>query len=765
MANRSVTTGAKSLHSRVGTLTKRYRSTHLSFEARLSDAIIAAHKTDSGKSGLRSSMGHIYSLENLGSDQILQAEATDVAVQDAIASAITDAAADENEANEFIADLNPAQVDAAVIAASAFGGQDHAFESFRNYSTAVERPPVISTEHVTVNVQDFGTGFGYTEKSKYAQEAFDSRNLTAFVGDTVTFNLQAARQRPFGEALYPTITLTPDQTGLDLTIRRTMVLNAKRHEYSGKFTDFNRRNIIDTLVDHTVLADQSTRIVPNYDASNPESVANFAVGLTPVDYKVADGVVIKTAPLRPNTIIDLVGIGQNPIVNAGGQLGQNDAIDNAAWLDSITVELGDAAGTLKDTFDFNVRGLAHTQFIKTPNGGAKRIAVNFESEDLILTAATKNYDKAVSPALAFLNTAPYNTYVIKLSVLVTANLDIETGKLQMIAGTAGIASVLEPDGDAGLKAVEDATILADIQAKLGGRTSNVNGYRVETSYSNINRREAGIFINVYEERTLYVVPLGAPITLQTPVTNTRTNADMAAPIAAARARNENNAVTQLLKFYDQLNSIKPLLSYGSRRCKSPNIEGVGHAVVYPYVDTVDCDLTKTVQGVKSSERMLDVAATLTNTIRDLSYRMWIQSYYQAAAENYGGQVTKPTLIIATDPEIERHLMDIGDTRLAGIYFDYQVVSTLDLRMRGKIVLAFQRPTSGRADPLAFGCMAFIPELVTTLNVDRQGQTSRETMVQPRVLHVNTCPVMGMINVTGIRPAVTGKVTVPMTLTA
>ena len=84
-------------------------------------------------------------------------------------------------------------------------------------------------------------------------------------------------------------------------------------------------------------------------------------------------------------------------------------------------------------------------------------------------------------------------------------------------------------------------------------------------------------------------------------------------------------------------------------------------------------------------------------------------------------------------------------------------------MRGKIVLAFQRPSTGRADPLAFGCMAFIPELVTTLNTSREGQLSRETMVQPRSLHINTCPIMGMINVTGIRAAVTGRVSVPMNL--
>lgn len=762
----SITTGAKTLSSRVGSTTRRAANAALSLEQRIAQNINAAHQADIDRTGWRST--HLGALIDLQSLDVNSPGATDVnlaetsivdGIQDAIVTAGTEAGAD---GQALVDDLTTAQVDAALISASAFGTQENALENFRLAAENVTRPSQSSTEWSRTNVQDFGTGFGYSENSVYASEAYDARNLTAFVGDTVTFNLQAARQRPFGEALYPTITLTPDQTGLDLTIRRTMILNAKRHAYTGKFEDFNRRNIIDALADHTVLGDQSNKIIPCYDDASQESMDHFGAGLAPKEVEIAPGVKVKTAPLRPGVTIGLTGIGQNPIVNAGGQLNQTDAIDQAVWLNSLVIRLGDSGNTLADNFEFNVRGLADTMFLKSPNMGAKNIQLNFVTEDLHLSAVTKAYGDVAAPALAFMATAPFDKYVVKLAINVSANLDIETGKLNLISGKAGIADVLEPDGESGMKKVEDAGRLATVRTNLGG-LGDLVGYTLDASYSNVNRRNAGIFINVYEERTLYVVPLGSPITLQTPATNTRTNADMAAPIAAARARNENNAVTQLFKFYDQLKNIKALLSYGSERCKSPRIEGMGHTVVYPYVEDVTCDLTKQAQGLKSSERMLDVAATLTNTIRDLSYNMWIKSFYQAAAENYGGQVVKPTLIIATDPEIERHLMDLGDTRLAGIYFDYQVVSTLDLRMRGKIVLAFQRPSTGRADPLAFGCMAFIPELVTTITQPREGSTSRETMVQQRTLHVNTCPIMGMITVKGIRPAVTGRLDVPMNM--
>lgn len=754
-----------SLSKRVGATTRRLGLANASFEGRLAQAISSMHMSDKAKSSWQSDRGHLISgvasIESMNPETVAIITNADTEVIDDIGAAIIEAATSPEEGNAIINDLTPAQVDAAAISAAAFGGQQGALENFRTLAQSVSKPQATVDDWSRTSVVNPGTGFGYTETSMYSAEAYDARNLTAFIGDTVTFNLHAARQRDFGEAFYPTITLTPDQTGLDLTIRRTMILNAKRHEYNGTFTDFNRRNIIDALLDSSVLADGSTDIIPNYLDGDVKNNALFGKGLTPTEYTFAEGVKIKTAPLRPNTEISLIGIGQNVAINAGGQLNQTDAIDQAVWLKSLVFRLGTSEAAA-DNFEFDLSGLADTMFLKGPNGNRQRISLNFFSEDIVLNAATKNYDGQKSTALDFMQVAPYNQLQVRLSIQANANLDLETGRCNLVSGNVGIASILEPDGANGMRDVTAENIIADIRTKLLG-VDEVVGYRVKATYSNVNRRNAGIFINVFEERTLYVVPLGAPITLQTPLTGTRTNADMAAPIAAARARNENNAVTQLLKFYEQLNAIKPLLSYGTRRCKAPRIEGIGHTVVYPFVDNVSVDLTRNAQGVKSSERQADVAATLTNTIRDLSYNMWIKSGWQAAAETIGANVVKPTLIIGTDPEIERHLMDVGDTRLAGIYFTYKVVSTLDLRMRGKIVLAFQVPSTGRANPLAFGCMAYIPELVTTLQQPREGANSRETMVQPRTLHVNTCPIMGMIEVKGIRPAVTGTLAVPMNM--
>ena len=77
-----------------------------------------------------------------------------------------------------------------------------------------------------------------------------------------------------------------------------------------------------------------------------------------------------------------------------------------------------------------------------------------------------------------------------------------------------------------------------------------------------------------------------------------------------------------------------------------------------------------------------------------------------------------------------------------------------MRMRDKIVLTFVRGESNGPDALAFGAHAWIPELASTVTVNRNGATNKESQVQPRNRHVNNLPVMAMINVVKLKEALT-----------
>lgn len=697
------------------------------------------------KTRLASAKGLSFSNESFGSRF---ASLEDGAITDAAAADISqaeeelipeiDGAVDEALGEEY--EPTDAQVDAAsVVALSQEGLQDYFKRRLLTAAKGGDGVQVIGAP----------SGFGYMD---IATEAFDARSLNDYFSQSVAFNFGAARQLEFGETLYPTMVLTPDQTGFDLSIRRPMVMNPVRHKLTGRHEDYARRNLIDAFIDHTVLADDSTKIVPVYTAEN---AAYFAAGVTPIATK-ANGVEYQTAPYATGKTLNVKNLMQNAALLATGQADHNDSIDQRANLTHVWLKFGDAG---ENIVPINVSGLRYTQFNLESQGNSRALQCHFRSDDILVNKDTLAQNGAAAPVAAFFTGAREGNYV-RLTVDGVISLNVEDGRFSAQITRGEIHSVWTRDAvTGGQVVVDDATELTAVTAEFGDIA--VIGVDVLMTRSNLNRRQEGLIGTIYEEIIRYVVPLGMPITIQTPVTNTRTDSDVSLAVSMARARNENNAVTQLLRFEEQLKAIKPLLDPRDRSVATPCIEGIGQTVVYPFFDESELNLSVQTAGLRSFERQEDVSSAIVNQIREIAYRMHLDSGWELAAEAAGDTSSKPLLIIATDPQIHRHLMVTGDTRLAGIYFDYKVVSTMDARVRDKIYLTLTRPNPGHPHPLLFGAMAWIPELITSLVQPRNGGTTKETMVQPRSLHVNFCPLLAVIKVTGLKDAVTGRLPVSM----
>lgn len=692
-----------------------------------------------------------FSNENFGTrfasledgSEIDAAFATDIESAEGEAVAEIEAAVDESLGEDY--ESTDAQVDAAAVVTLS---QENLEKYFNRRLNTVAK----GGDGVTVIAAP--SGFGYMD---IATEAFDARNLDKFFSQSVAFNFGAARQLEFGETLYPTMVLTPEQTGFDLTIRRPMVMNPVRHKLTGAHTDYARRNLIDAFIDPTVLADDSTKIVPVWSNENAEY---FAAGVTPID-TTANGVEYKTAPYATGKVLNVKNLMQNAALLATGQADQNTSIDLRANLTHIWLSFGKTAGN-ENIVPINVTGLRYTQFTQESQGAIRQIQCHFRSDDILVNVNTKDQTGAAAPIAAFFTGARERNYA-RISVDGIISLNTEDGRFNAAITTGEIHSVWTTDAVTGQQSqVTDTAELNAFKAEFG--KINVVGVDILASRSNLDRRQEGLIGTIYEEIIRYVVPLGMPITIQTPVTNTRTDTDVSLAVSMARARNENNAVGQLLRFEEQLKAIKPLLDPRDRSVCTPLIEGIGQTVVYPFYEEVDLDLAAQTAGIRSFERQEDVSSAIVNQIREVAYRMHLDSGWQLAAESAGDTNSKPLLIIATDPQIHRHLLVTGDTRLAGIYFDYKVVSTMDIRVRDRIYLTLTRANPGHPHPLLFGAMAWIPELITSLIQPRNGGTTKETMVQPRSLHVNFCPILARINVKGLKEAVTGRLPVNMAMT-
>ena len=617
----------------------------------------------------------------------------------------------------------------------------------------------LGNEYSTV-IEQNSSAFGYRNNVSPAMEAFDDRELLANLPFSTVFNVQAARQNEFGEAFYQTVTVTPDQASIDITVRRSMIFNEVRHELSGKPMDFHRRNLVEAVIDASLLANQSTRVVPVYVAAGPNANTDKFTTDVAVSTTVISGESVLTRPLKPGIKLNLLGLSQTAAVQATGQLDNTDSLDHRINVSKLYIKIHSStvvgAGA-NSIIPFETLRLPRSQFLKSPEGFDKEMMLNFVTVDLPITGLTKDVANAQATALTYLTDPTRAGWIVRLAINVTGQANLELGNVAIGNTPVHIDSVWNRVDADTIVEIVDPVALAALNVELDAFT--LVGFDLSAFRSNINRRTRGIQVTTVDENERFTIPLGQPITCPTPVTNTRTSTDMAAPITAARIINDNNAVTKLIEYGNMLSALELSKSY---LVPVPSIEGIGRLMIRPFYEEFTLDLLEVTASLKSQDRAADVSSAFVNKIREMSYRAYRDSAYQPALDAAtGGTGEKPTLLIGTDPVILRHLIVSGDTRTVSIAFDHKIVTSYDSRVRNKIFMTFVRENLTGPDPLSFGFMGWMPELATNVTLTRNGAVINETMVQPRALHVNTLPILMVINVVNLDKAVGDQLPVYM----
>lgn len=691
----------------------------------LKQRITAGGMTESG----RELAGYVVGLESLSDANALST------VKRAASEIVAELKAVYDGAGVALEGISDAQFEAGAMVMLAAG-------DLAGYATVANKTAV-STEGVTlVDPSAFGN-FDY--RLKASVEAYDDRELRQYLPYSVAMNIEASRQSEFSETLYKTVVLSPDQAGLDITVHRTMVFNEIKHDITGRAMDFHRRNLIDAIVDASVLSSEATLVVPVYITGNAENVSQFAAGIAAYDREV-DGSVVKTAPLAIGKTIDILGLSTTP--NITGTQDSTDALDHRMHVEAVYVKF--VAGTDTSYVKFGTMHFAGSQFQKSAEGLDRAMVLNFQTVDLPITAATEDVDGGAAAALAGLGA----NKTVRLALNLGGNANLQLGNVSVMGGAVTVDSVWDTTGGVWTE-VTDAAAVAAVKAQFS--EISVAGYDLYATRSNLNRRMLGIKGDVVPVTERHLIPMGAPITAHHPVTSNNELVTMASLTNIARVRNDINAVTQLLSYDSTLSSLDIEGFVGGYM---PNIEGVGrHLLAKPFYKQIPFDVAAQVNSLTSADRAQDVAASLINVIRQAVYEGMAKTAYQAALDSITGGTEKPTVVIATDPVIARHMIVPGDTRLMSIGYDVKVVSSMDSRMRGKIFVSLVRPNVAEPNGLSFGCFAWMPELVSTVIVTRNGQVSKEPMVQPRTRHINTLPFLIRVDVSNLAEAVTDKVAV------
>lgn len=641
--------------------------------------------------------------------------------------------------------ISAVSLEAASIAAMAAGNPVA-------YAEAAMRGQAKKTGDVTmVEVATSGSAGRLDYRDRPAMEAFDERELRDHLPYSVAFNVFASRQDDFSEAFFPTVVVAPDQAGLDVSVSRMQVFNEVRHNVTGKAVDFGKKNLIDAAVDAEILADESTALVPHKPVDNSNN-ANFVPATAVATlYRTIAGATIPTAPLLMGRTVDLLGLSHFAPLIGAGILDNTDSVDNGIALSAVYLLPATGAKAVK----FNVSKLPRTSFTKSVEGDHREMNLTFASDALLIDKDTRAVDGTVVTEFADIATGEYTVF---LEAKVNGTVNVETGNAHVFAPGLTVTAILDTNGNSiALDAGAGATIVAAIQAMT------LIGYDLAANRTNSNRRTRGLQLDTNVQTARYSIPLGAPISVPSSASSSKDATDLKALIAASRIRNSNNAVTALLNYGEQL---KAYVKGPKRKGVVPAVAGMGRFLVEPFFEEHELDLELAINSIKSHEKAADVSAVLINACRDVAYRMYRDSKYQAALDALtGGAGEVPTLVIGTDQVLIRHLITSGDTRTFGAAFEkFALVSSLDKRMKNKIVLSFVRQGVDGPDPLSCGTHAWIPELASTMPVSRNGAQIKESMVQPRTLHVNNLPVMAIINVENLTKVLSGKISTPATAT-
>lgn len=599
-----------------------------------------------------------------------------------------------------------------------------------------------------------GSRYGSANPTQgYGAEAFEqAQEFTPRLDSTVEYNIKAAKQDPVGESFFPTTTITANDMGMDIKVPVDIVEPFVTHKATGEVTDWKRKKLINALRDPSMLRNEATQLIP-YKPADKSNDKFFADGLDFVMPQAGED--IPTAPLKMGVNIGYIGLCSTPGLVKAGSMDYSDQIDSNVRLRYVWLEVKNASGT-KEVFRLRTDNLDRSLFQKSQEGDRFETSLDFQVPAYQLTSKAKTVDGADSALLAPLT---INGNIVALNLALFGKLNHEKGSLlvnQLAAPhVSRVYDVTQQD---------EITNTTSVQAEIAKLTFTIIGYHLKAQLRNSNFRTRDQRIDRQTSTFKYMVQLGAPITAVQPPEGAWGPVEAVSVeqlVTATYARNSAMAISRLLDYVDSMRSAGVTNNSMWQRYDENSVEGVGKAVVDPWFGEGKYDISKLVNSTNSHTRREDVSEQLLNIIRTYAYRMNAESGYNVALHLLYNETT-PTLLIGTDMIIAQYLMETGDLRTAGISFKVVVVTTNNIDMRGKIVMTLSRMKAGGLDLLTFGMHLWVPEIVATVRVMRNGTYVQETMVQPRNLHVVVCPLITYLEIVGLDDAYNGTIRIPVT---
>lgn len=671
-----------------------------------------------------------YGLESMTEDEIAVSETTHDEAEDILKDTIG-----EDVWNE---ELEQGQKDAGIIVMAASGD----VEKYHAAATNTSGDSGLQLDPTTVDVQNI------------SQESYDAREIANMMPVSVVFNVGAARQDDAMEAVWPTISLTADQAGLNLEVTRNMVHSQFTHTSQGKQSKelFGQRNLVHALIDSSILKNQATEIVPVYNTE--AGIFDEQVGVVE---RTIDNVTVDSGALLFNEPFNLIGVGAGSALDPFGARDMTDTIDSLVRLNDLYVEITDDASHTS-IIPINVLDLNLTQFQKSQENSDRDVTLSWSTNSVTINGNQLDKSGQLAEALEAFRTSPYDKFVIRLKMSANGRLNLADGNGELNSGNVSIdgfyKQVVRQDGTQDLVPVAESAEVLAAKAKI--TSLKLRSYTLDARYANLNRRERGLIVRQDTRNARYTIPLQPPITALKPVTDTKSGYAVDSAIQTARVANTTAGVAELMRMDNFLSRYQNSSSFLDENTATI---GIGAYMIRPYYEHKVVNMPKLINNVNSHTLAQDISTHLTLLIRDSFAKAMMVSGWMAAQQCSGsGTKEKPTAVIITDPRTAQYLFVQGDTRLLGDSFNAKPVVSQFLEFRDTIFVLPRREASvNKPDGLNWGNMFWLPELITNMPIARGGQISNEFTVQTRRRHICHCPILIRIDLKDMNKVIDTKV--------
>lgn len=583
-------------------------------------------------------------------------------------------------------------------------------------------------------------------------ESFDAQNVTKFTTQSIHYTINALRQDALGELFYPTVVGTVEDAFFKASVSRPTIFRGVTHSRDGVPVTFEKYNLLDALRDATLLKNDATKLVP-YASTEALASGNLAPdGTIATKDVLINGYAVPSRPLVMGRSISLIGISMHPELVAAGLCNQTDHVDRGARLDTVFVKVTKAGSAEVEYLQFPLKGLPTSHFYKTQEAKGYDAMLKTLVRSARITKDTKLADGSASVLLADFVTA---NLVVDLEGVIDGELNFEQSKINVRGTNLTPRKIYDvSSGDA----IELAT-----HASLTDIKFEPVFYTIDANLTNANRRVRGPLLDndLWEE--IYTIPLLPPFSVQKPINVTD-------PAAIAEIENDtlvktthlmisNSAVTTLLNYCEHLKAFynKNLPNLRAASIEGEGIEGIGRLLITPYYFEDEIDLDVVVANLNAANKMADLRGFFTAYITELGTRMAQQSGYIPVLRQWKNDPEAlPTLLVGTDQVLPMFMMLQGEPRVAGPSLQMEIASSPDSRMEGEIILSFGNVEKELFCPLNSGNMIWIPEWLSTIQVNRGGATVEETSAQPRFRHINNLPCFARIRVLNLHKYAGGK---------